>query len=100
MIGSAEASIPSETKAQIKADVPRTFSGLPESCRPSSDSLQKAQSQLQRILLAFEWRNSNAQVRGKGAAYTQGMGFLAAFCLTICGWDEECSFLLLSRLIE
>lgn len=100
LLGSAEVSIPSETKAQIAVDVPRTFIGLPESCRPPPASVPKAEAQLHRILLAFEWRNSNAQVRGQGLSYTQGMGFLAAFCLKLCGWDEELGFFLLSRLIE
>lgn len=120
LVCSAEEGVPAETKAQIAVDLPRTFCGLPSWCQPLEEADVKAdnrgptvaatearptaavaEAQLGRILRAFEWRNANAQVSGLGCSYTQGMGFLAAFCLAaLAHFDEELAFLLFARLVE
>jgi len=85
---------------QVHMDAPRTFLALPSGCRPQGPR-EQAEACLCRVLLAFEWRNANAQVRNLGATYTQGMSYLAATCLGLCGWDqEELGFLLYARLVE
>ncbi|CAK0832308.1 unnamed protein product, partial [Prorocentrum cordatum] len=95
----ADALVPAEVRAQVRMDAPRTFQALPPGCQPSLPR-HEAEARVCRVLLAFEWRNSNAQVRGLGATYTQGMNYIAGMCLGLCGWSEELGFLLFARLVE
>lgn len=100
LVGSAEVAVPFETKAQIAADAPRTLIGLPAGCQAPQKTSRKIEATLRRVLVALEWRNTNGHVRGTGSTYTQGMSFLAAFCLRLCCWEEEAGFFLLSVLVE
>lgn len=99
LLKTAGASVPKETHDQIRMDVPRTFGGIPACCQVGLNT-PEAEVKLERILLAFELRNANAQVEGLGASYTQGMNYLAGACLGLCGCDEELGFYLFARLVE
>lgn len=96
----AETSVTAAVATQVRMDAPRTFMALSPGCCPQGPR-EDAEACLCRVLMAFEWRNANAQVRNMGASYTQGMSYLAATCLGLCGWDqEELGFLLYARLVE
>mmetsp|Transcript_75493 Transcript_75493/g.221344 ORF Transcript_75493/g.221344 Transcript_75493/m.221344 type:complete len:301 (+) Transcript_75493:59-961(+) len=126
----AKAQVPEAVAQQIRIDVARTFSGLPQprelTCQTcggtagqwgwEEEALEK-EAVLMRVLLAYELRAMRLLQEQRGASgvdgdrneeeeeedgpsYVQGCSFLAAMCLGFAGGSEEDCFWLLLHLLE